>query len=156
MKSVKPIVLLSFLFFASVIADDYSEPISSNNDLTVFDENEDLVNDDGADEDYNSDENEDIVYTNMISKKTPSPPPPVKFPSSSTLIKSPHPSSSYNFPSSSFTPPTCKKWRCKLNGYVPIWTSSVTDFCKDNYSKLGWQQKANCQDQFCVKVCEKF
>jgi len=156
MRSVKPIVLLSFLFFASVIADDFSEPISTNSDVEDFDGNEDYDVNDSDVEDYDSDENEDIVYSNMISKRPPLPPPPTKYTSSASLIKSPPPSSSYIPPSSSFTPPTCKKWRCKLNGYVPIWTSSVTAFCKDNYSKLGWQQKANCQDQFCVKVCEKF
>ncbi len=145
MKSVKPILLLSFLFFASVIADDYSEPISTNNEVENFDSNEDYGLEDSDVEDYDSDENEDIIYTNMISKKTPSPPPPLKYPSSASLIKSPP-----------TTPPPCRKWRCSMNGYVPKWKPDVSAACRDNYSKMGIMTKAVCQDQFCVKVCEKF
>jgi len=140
MKSVKPIVLLSFLFFASVVA----EPISNanSNDIADYDDSDDFDFDN-----YDDGEDEDIIYTNMISSR-PSPTPPAIKVTSSTLIKSP--------PAPPTTPPPCKKWRCTMNGYTPIWKSDVSAACKNNYAKMGIMTKAVCQDQFCVKVCEKF
>lgn len=138
MKNMKPIVLLSFLFFASVIAEplDYE----SSNEVADLDNSDDFYDEDQvADADYD-DENEDIIFGGMVSAKPQSPPP--KFlPSAPSLIKA---------------PPPCKKWRCQLNGYTPIWLPSVSSYCKDNYDKLGIMAKANCQDQFCQKVCASF
>ncbi len=83
----------------------------------------------------------------MISQKKPTTSPPPKIlPSSQTLIRSPSPISA----------PNCKKWRCKLNGYTPIWLPNVSDTCKNHYQSLSWNFKAQCQDKFCQKVCEKF
>lgn len=139
MKIITPVILLSFIFFAAVAANDLKEA-NLEKDLEKDDYDFD-------DDDYTSDDNEDIIYSNMISQKKPTtPPPPTILPSSQTLIRSP----------SQITPPNCKKWRCKMNGYTPNWTQFVSSFCKDNYQKLNIMAKANCQDQFCQKVCEKF
>ena len=143
MKSVKPIVLLSFLFFASIIADDLSDPISTNNN-----EISDYEDSDDFDYDYNDDDDEDIIYTGMISAKPAPTPPPVKGNTSPSLIKTPV--------APPTTPPPCKKWRCSMNGYIPKWKPDVSVACRDNYSKMGIMTKAVCQDQFCEKVCEKF
>jgi len=144
MKSVKPVVLLSFLFFVAVASNDFREA-EADYEVSDLEERDDVL---GDDYDYDDGDNEDIIYSGMISSK-PAPNPPSR-PSSPSLIKS---------PPSSFAPiqpPPCKKWRCRLNGYVPIWTASVSSLCKDNYAKLGIMAKANCQDQFCQKVCASF
>ncbi len=146
MKSVKPILLFSFLLFAGVFASDFDEHIVNNNELADYNDSDDL--DLSDDEDFAADD-EDIIYSGMISAKPPPTPPPVnRLPSSSSLVKTPT--------APPTTPPPCKKWRCKMNGYTPIWTSKVSSYCKDNYAKLGIMAKASCQDQFCEKVCEKF
>lgn len=146
MKNLKPIVLLSFLFFTSVISNDFSQPLVDKNEIADFDDSEDFDFDNI--DDFDNDENEDIIYTKMISaspptkKTTPSiPVPPPKYVSN---------------PSFSATNVVCKKWRCKLNGYVPIWNKDVSSACSNNYGKLSWSNKAFCQEKFCEKVCEKF
>lgn len=147
MKSVKPVFILSFFFFASILASDVNEPITNN--LANYNDNDELdfTDDEDYDEDYVDDNDEDIIYSRMVSAKpSPTPPPAFKLPSSPSLVKTPT------------APPTtiCKKWRCTMNGYTPVWTSKVSSYCKDNYAKLGIMAKASCQDQFCEKVCEKF
>lgn len=150
MRTIKPIALISFLFFISVLAenplstDDLTSSYETNNDYEISD----LDDAADADDDYTSDYNEDIIYTNMISKKPPSTPPPV-LPSSPSLIKMPS-------SSQSLVTPTCKKWRCNMNGYIPIWKSGASSFCTSDYMKLSMQNKAYCQDQFCEKVCQQF
>ena len=144
MKSVKPIVLLSFLFFASVVADDFTEPIT--NDISHKVNEVDDIDDSDYDFDDN-DEDEDIVYTTgMISAKSPPPPPVVSLPSSQSLIKSPP----------SIQVSSCKKWRCGMNGYIPIWKSNVPVFCTKDYLKLPVMDKAYCQTNFCQQVCASF
>lgn len=146
MKSVKPIVLLSFFFFASVIAEDVTESytVGESNDISEFDDLDDFDFDN-----YNDSNDEDIIYSGMISsKKSPLPPPP------SSLLKLP--TQTYKHTSQTNAQVSCKKWRCKLNGYVPIWKSDVTTSCKELYNKLSWQSKAQCQDKYCEKVCDKF
>jgi len=133
---MKSLILVSFLFFVSVYASNIEEPISNVEESN--DELEDFYDDDY---DFNSDDNEDIIYSSMVSAKPPVT-PPVKL--TSSLFSPP------------VTPPTCKKWRCTMNGYTPIWKPDVSAACKNNYSKMGIMTKAACQDQFCVKVCEKF
>lgn len=138
MKSVKPVVLLSFLFFASVIATDVSETSDNSeftNDLADFDDIDNSQNYADADEDYQGDDNEDIIYRGMVSAK---PPPVVN--TSPSLIKA----------------PVCKKWRCNMNGYIPIWKPNVTPFCSKDYLKLSIQNKAFCQTNYCVQVCSAF
>jgi len=58
MTSIKLLALLSFLFFASVFASDFSESDNNNLELSNFD-----------DDDFTGDNDENIVYTNMISQK---------------------------------------------------------------------------------------
>jgi len=160
MRTIRPIALISFLFFISVLAekpqsaDDLTSSYETNNDYEIsdLDDAADAANAADADDDYTSDYNEDIIYTNMISKKPPSAPPatPSRL-TSPSLIKVPSPSSSQ-----SFVTPTCKKWRCNMNGYIPIWKSGASSFCTSDYMKLSIQNKAYCQDQFCEKVCQQF
>jgi hypothetical protein len=135
---MKSLILVSFLFFVSVYATNIEEPISNVEESN--DELEDFYDDDDN-YDFNSDDNEDIIYSSMVSAKPPAT-PPVKL--TSSLLSPP------------VTPPPCKKWRCSMNGYTPIWKPDVSAACKNNYSKMGIMTKAVCQDQFCVKVCEKF
>ena len=60
MKSVKPIVLLSFLFFASVIADDLSDPISTNNnEISDYEDSDDF--------DYDYDDDYDLIKNEYIT-----------------------------------------------------------------------------------------
>ena len=42
MKNLKPIVLLSFLFFTSVISNDFSQPLVDKNEIADFDDSEDF------------------------------------------------------------------------------------------------------------------
>ena len=146
MKSVKPILLLSFLFFASVIADDFSEPVAnleSSNEIEDYDDSDEF---DFDDLDFGN-EDEDIVYTNMISKKPP--PSPTSGLSNSKV----QPVSNFIPAGNTVSSQMCKKKRCKLNGYIPIWNSDVTALCRDNYSKLSWSSKASCQERYCMQVC---
>ena len=146
MKSMKPILLFSFLLFASVFASDLDEHIVSNNEVADYNDSDDL--DWSDDEDFSSDDDEDIIYSGMISaKKSPPPPPTNKLSNSASLTKIP-----FSAPSQQ-TSNLCKKQRCKLNGYTPIWLSHVSDACKNSYFKLSFPQKADCQDKFCMKVC---
>jgi len=151
MRSVKPILLLSFLLFASTLAEDFSEPL--NNDVSNIEESD--FDDDFGLEDYDDDENEDIIYSGMISNKKSPPPPPPSFgsilPSSSSFVKAPVP-----IQKSPIQINTCKRWRCQLNGYTPIWNSNAPSFCKDNYQKLSMDKKADCQKNFCYQVCASF
>lgn len=144
MKSIKPIVFISFLFFAAVAANDFTEP-EADYEVSDLEDSDDML---GEDFGYDAGENEDIIYSRMISAKPVAKPP--RLPSSPILIKS---------PPSSFTPtqpPVCKKWRCRLNGYTPIWVSYAPTFCTQNYGKLSWQAKAKCQDDYCQKTCVSF
>jgi len=136
MKSVKPIVLLSFLFFASVIADDFSEPVAnfeSSNEIEDFDDSDEF--DFGADMDFGN-EDEDIVNTEGARV----------LPSSPNLIKA---------PAAQNTVPVCKKYKCKMNGNNLVWDPLLfaPSNCKQNYEKLANVLKFRCQ-AFCVKECD--
>jgi len=136
MKSVKPIVLLSFLFFASVIADDFSEPVAnfeSSNEIEDFDDSDEF--DFGADMDFGN-EDEDIVNTEGARV----------LPSSPNLIKA---------PAAPSTVPVCKKYKCKMNGNNLVWDPLLfaPSNCKQNYEKLANVLKFRCQ-AFCVKECD--
>ena len=135
MKNFKPIVLLSFLFFTSVISDDFSQPLVDSNEVADFDDSEDFDFDNI--DDFDNDENEDIVYTGMVSTNPKTTPNSPKAPVVAPVV-------------------TCKKWRCSMNGYIPNWKPNVPSLCTKDYVKLSINYKAYCQDNFCEKVCEKF
>jgi len=148
MRSVGPILLLSFLLFASTLAEDFSEQL--NNDFSNIEESD--FDDNFGLEDY--DENEDIILGWFQIKKSPPPPPPsfgTKLPSSSSFVKVTVPIQKSPIQSN-----TCKRWRCKLNGYTPIWNSDAPLFCKDNYQRLSMEKKADCQRNFYYQFFANF
>ena len=135
MKIITPVILLSFIFFAAVAANDFTEP-DADYELDALEDSDDML---GNDFDYDDGENEDIVYTGMVSAKPPTP----SLPTSSSMIKSP-------------SPPVCKKWRCSMNGYIPNWKPNAISFCTKDYLKLSIYNKAYCQENYCEKTCASF
>ena len=158
------LIFVSLLFLTATTLTNCSTPdedesSSVRNHYNLYIE-EEYGNDDAEEEDddmdyLDNDENEDIVYTGMISSKKPSAPP-----QQSVLVNNALPtklgpaSSSPSF--SGVTSAACKRWRCKLNGYTPIWKSGTPPSCSENYNKLSMTSKADCQNKYCEQVCAQF
>ena len=167
------LIFVSLLFLTTTTLTNCSTPdedesSSVRNHYNLYIE-EEYGNDDAEEEDddmdyLDNDENEDIVYTGMISSKKPtaSPPPSGLSKTQSILVNNALPTklgpvSSPPLPSfSGVTSATCKRWRCKLNGYTPIWKPGTPDSCSKIYGKLSMASRADCQNKYCEQVCAQF